>query len=169
MGLLKRLRLSPFPTWALLSAIVLSSMVIATVEVILLLAVGRLGFSVHFPDNVGAFVVAILVGMLCFSALGLAMSTLVPNQDAAGPMISIIFFVLLFLSGLWFPIRPGSGLAQFSSYFPVRHLIAAVFAPFDTQKGASPWAWHDLLVVAIWGVVGAFVAVRRWKWSPRRG
>jgi ABC-2 type transport system permease protein len=169
MGLLKRLRLSPLPTWALLSAIVLSSMVVATIEVVILLIVGRLGFSVHFPDNVGAFVVAIVVGMLCFSALGVAMSTLVPNQDAAGPIVSIIFFVLLFLSGLWFPLKPGSGLAQFSSYFPVRHFINAVFAPFDTQTGASPWAWHDLLIVAIWGVVGAIVAVRRWKWSPRRG
>jgi ABC-2 type transport system permease protein len=169
MGLLKRLRLSPLPTWALITAIVLSSMIISTVEVVILLAVGRVGFSVHFPDNVGAFVVAIVVGMLCFSALGVAMSTLVPNQDAAGPIVSIIFFVLLFLSGLWFPLKPGSGLAKFSSYFPVRHLISAVFAPFDTQKGVSPWAWHDLLVVAIWGVGGAIVAVRRWKWSPRRG
>ncbi len=169
MGLLKRLRLSPLPTWALLTAIVVSSMVIAAVEVVILLAVGRLGFNVHFPDNVGAFVVAIVVGMLCFSALGVAMSTLVPNQDAAGPIVSIIFFVLLFLSGLWFPLKPGSGLAQFSAYFPVHHFITAVFAPFNTQKGASPWAWHDLLIVAIWGAVGAIVAVRRWTWSPRRG
>jgi ABC-2 type transport system permease protein len=162
MGLLKRLRLSPLPTWALLSAIVLSSMIVSAIEVVILLAVGRLGFSVHFPDNVGAFVIAIVVGMICFSSLGLAMSTLVPNQDAAGPIVSIIFFVLLFLSGLWFPLKPGSGLARFSSYFPIRRLINAVFAPFNTQKGASPWAWHDLLVVAIWGVVGAIVAVRRW-------
>jgi ABC-2 type transport system permease protein len=169
MGLLKRLRLSPLPTWALLTAIVVSSMVIAAIEVVILLAVGRLGFNVHFPDNVGAFVVAVVVGMLCFSALGVAMSTLVPNQDAAGPIVSIIFFVLLFLSGLWFPLKPGSGLAQFSAYFPVHHFITAVFAPFNTQRGASPWAWHDLLVVAIWGLAGAIVAVRRWKWSPRRG
>jgi ABC-2 type transport system permease protein len=169
MGLLKRLRLSPLPTWALLTAIVLSSMIIAAVEVVILLLVGRIGFSVHFPDNVGAFVVAIVVGMLSFSALGVGMSTLVPNQDAAGPIVSIIFFVLLFLSGLWFPLKRGSGLYQFSSYFPVHHLIYAVFAPFNTQKGASPWAWHDLLVVGIWGVVGAIVAVRRWQWSPRRG
>jgi ABC-2 type transport system permease protein len=169
MGLLKRLRLSPLPAWALISAIVLNSMIISTVEVVILLAVGKFGFDVHFPDNVGAFVVAIVVGMLCFSALGVAMSTLVPNQDAAGPIVSIIFFVLLFLSGLWFPPKPGSGLAKFSAYFPVRHFILAVFAPFDTGRGASPWAWHDLLVVAIWGVVGAVVAVRRWEWAPRRG
>jgi ABC-2 type transport system permease protein len=168
MGLLKRLRLSPLPTWALLIAIVLSSMIIAAVQVIVLLAVGRIGFGVHLPSELGAFLLAVVVGMISFSALGLAMSTLVPNQDAAGPIVSIVFFVLLFLSGLWFPLKPGSGLAQFSSYFPVHHFIAAVFAPFDIQKGASPWAWHDLLVVALWGVAGAFVAVRRWKWSPRR-
>ena len=169
MGLLKRLRLSPLPTWALLSAVILSSMVIAAVEVVILLIVGRLAFDVHPPDNAGAFVVAIVIGMLSFSALGVAMSTLVPNQDAAGPVVSIIFFVLLFLSGLWFPLTPGSGLAKFASYFPVHHFIAAVFAPFDTRPGASPWAWHDLLVVGVWGVVGAVVAVRRWQWAPRRG
>ena len=169
MGLLKRLRLCPLPTWVLLTAILLSSMVIAAIQVVLCLAVGDLGFGVHMPDTPGAFVLAVVVGMLSFSALGVAMSTLVPNQDAAGPVISIVFFVLLFLSGLWFPLRPGSGLARFSSYFPVHHFIMAVLASFDNQRGVSPWAWHDLLVVAIWGIAGAVVAVRRWRWSPRRG
>jgi ABC-2 type transport system permease protein len=168
MGLLKRMRLSPLPTWALLTAILVSTMIIAAIQVIVLLAVGKLGFGVHLPGNFGAFALAVVVGMLSFTALGVAMSTVVPNQDAAGPVISIVFFVLLFLSGLWFPLKPGSGLAQFSSYFPVRHLISAVFAPFDIQKGASPWAWHDLLVIGLWGIAGAVIAVRRWQWSPRR-
>lgn len=167
-GLLKRLRLCPLPTWALLTAIVLSSMIVAAIELVLLLVVGKVGFNVHPPDNLAAFSVAVIIGMISFSAMGLAMSTLVPNQDAAGPIISIVFFVLLFLSGLWFPLRPGSGLAQFSAYFPVHNFITAVFAPFDSQRGTSPWAWHDLLVVGVWGVAGAIVAVRRWTWTPRR-
>ena len=168
MGLLKRLRLSPLPTWVLLTAIVVSSMIIAVVEVVILLVVGRLGFDVHVPDNVGAFVVAVVVGMLSFSALGVAMSTLVPNQDAAGPIVSIVFFVLLFLSGLWFPLKPGSGLAQFSAYFPVHHFITAVFAPFNRRRvrlrgpGTTSWSLPS-------GVLsGAIVAVRRWEWAPRR-
>ncbi len=168
MGLLKRIRLSPLPAWILLTAIVVSSMIIAAVEVVVLLLVGRLGFGVHGPANVWAFLLAVVVGMISFSAMGLAMSTLVPNQDAAGPIVSIVFFVLLFLSGLWFPLKPGSGLAKFSSWFPVHHMITAVFAPFNLQKGSSPWAWHDLGVIAIWGVLGTIVAVRRWEWSPRR-
>jgi ABC-2 type transport system permease protein len=167
-GRLKRLRLSPLPTWAFLGAIFISTLIVAFVQVIILLAVGRIAFGVHLPSNLGAFVLAVVVGGVSFTALGAAMSTVIPNEDAAGPVTSIVFFVLLFLSGLWFPIQSGSGLAKFSSFFPIRHFITAVFAPFDPVKGASPWAWHDLLVIAIWGVAGIAVAVWRFSWSPRR-
>src|ERR1700733_12182951 len=162
MGLLKRLRLSPVPTWVLLSAIFLSTMVIAVLQVAILLAVGRLGFGDHLPTHALAFILTIVVGMLSFTALGVGVSTLVPNPDAAGPMISIVFFLLLAFSGLYFPITPGSTLATISGYFPVRHLLTAVLAAFNLPPGASPWAWHDLLVMAIWGAGGVLVALRRW-------
>jgi ABC-2 type transport system permease protein len=105
--------------------------------------------------------------MLVFTALGMAMSTLIPNVDAAGPAVSVVFFILVFLSGLYYYIPPHSGLAQFSSWFPVRHLILALFGTFQSN-GSSPWAWNDLGVMAIWGVLGTVVALRRWQWSPRR-
>lgn len=167
-GLLKRLRLSPLPAWSLLAAIFISTAIVALVQVVALVLIGRFGYDVHFPQSVAAFVVALVVGVLSFTAMGVAMSTLIPNQDAAGPLTSAVFFVLLFLSGLWFPLNANSGLAKFSTYFPVRHFLLAVFAPFDEVKGESPWAWHDLLVVAIWGVGAAFVALRRFRWEPRR-
>jgi ABC-2 type transport system permease protein len=76
--------------------------------------------------------------------------------------------LLIAFSGLYFAIPPHSGLAQFGNFFPIRHLILAIFAPFNEQAGVSPWAWHDLGVIAIWGVAGAVVALRRWEWAPRR-
>jgi ABC-2 type transport system permease protein len=169
MGLLKRLRLSPLPTWALLAAIVLSTIVIAILQVIIVLAVGRLAFGDYLPTHALAFLLTVVVGMLSFTGLACGVSTLVPNADASGPVVSIVFFLLLAFSGLWFPITPGSTLANISGYFPVRHLITAVLAAFNLPKGANPWAWHDLGVIAIWGVVGLFIAARRWEWSPRRG
>jgi ABC-2 type transport system permease protein len=169
MGLLKRLRLSPVPTWSLLSAIFLSTMIIALLQVGILLAVGTLGFGDYLPAHGVAFALTVGVGMFSFTALGIGMSTLVPNADAAGPMISIVFFLLLAFSGLYFPIRPGSTLANISGYFPVRHLITALLASFNLPPGANPWAWHDLLVMAIWGAAGVLVALRRWRWAPRRG
>jgi ABC-2 type transport system permease protein len=120
---------------------------------------------VHAPV---AFAVALLVGAVCFTALGVAVSTLIPNQDSAGPITAIVFFVLLFLSGLWYPLKAGSALARVSAWFPVRHLIVVVFDAFTTRSGAAAWAWHDLLVMAVWGVAGAFVAVRRFQWELHR-
>src|SRR4029077_11523493 len=97
-GLLKRLRLSPVPTWILLSAIFVSTMIVAFVQVVLLLVIGRVGFDVHLPQAPAAFVVTLIIGALSFTALGVAMSTFIPNQDTAGPVTSIVFFVLVFLS-----------------------------------------------------------------------
>ena len=59
-------------------------------------------------------VLVVVVGMLCFTALGVGVSTLVPNADAAGPVVSLVFFILVALSGLYFPVKPGSGLATFT-------------------------------------------------------
>jgi ABC-2 type transport system permease protein len=169
MGLLKRLRLSPAPTSILMSAIFVSSMVIALIQVVLMLVLGRFVYGVHGPAHLVPFVLVVVVGMLGFTALGIGVSTLIPNADAAGPVSSIVFFILLALSGLWFPIPSTSAVAKVTDYFPVRHLILALEDSFNHIPGASPWAWHDLLVIALWGVGGVFVAVRRWEWSPRRG
>jgi ABC-2 type transport system permease protein len=169
-GLLKRLRLSPLPTWTLLTSIVLSTLLIAFAQVVLMLVVGRWAFDVHPPSgasSLAALVGVLILGALSFAALGVAMSTLIPNQQAAGPITSTVFFVLLFLSGLWFPLKSGSALAKISTYFPIRHFIAAVFKTFS-HPGTSPWAPHDLLVVAIWGALAAVVALRRFRWAPQR-
>ncbi len=167
-GVLKRLRLSPLPTWVMVASTFLSSLVVSLLEVIVLLLVGRLAFSVTLPANFLAFVVAIVVGAVCFTAMGIAASTVIPNEEAAGPIVSIVFFVLLFLSGLWYALTPSSVLAKVAGYFPVRPMILATFAPFDRLPGTSPWAWHDIAVMAIWGAAGVVVSVRRFAWEPHR-
>jgi hypothetical protein len=33
-------------------------------------------------------------------------------------------------------------------------------------NGGRLWEWPDLLIVAVWGVIGTVVAIRRFSWSP---
>jgi len=167
MGLLKRLRLSPLPTWALLSAVFLNSAIISALQVVIVMLIGRFAYQVPFPHNPAALVVVLVVGAASFAAIGIAVSTLIPNQEAGGPVTSVVFFVLLFLSGLWYPISSASGLAKFSTWFPVRHMILAVFTAFNGGKG-SGWDWSDIRSIAIWGAIGVFVGARRWSWAPRQ-
>jgi ABC-2 type transport system permease protein len=169
MGLLKRLRLSPLPTPLLMAAIFISSMVVAAISVIFLFVIGKLAYGIHGPASALAVVVTALVGMLAFTGLAVGMSTVVPNADAAGPMVSLAFFLLVVVSGLYFPIKPGSALSNIANIFPVRHMITGMNTAFNAPNGGSPWPWHDYLVLLAWGVVGSFLALRRWSWSPRRG
>lgn len=168
VGLLKRLRLSPIPTWILFSAILANAAVVSVLQVAVLLVIGRFGFGLVLPHQWLALVLAVVIGVICFSALGVGISAVVPSQESAGPIISLSFFVLLFLSGLWFPLAKGSALAKIADYFPIHHLILAFWRPFDPLPGASPWSWHDLLVVGIWGAAASIVAVRRFRWEPHR-
>jgi ABC-2 type transport system permease protein len=168
LGLLKRLRLSPLPPWIYIAALVINALIVSVLQVVVLLLIGRIGYGVALPEQVGALALAILVGVITFSALGIAASSVIPNQEAAGPILSIVFFVLLYLSGLWFPLQPHSALARISAWFPVRHFISATFAPYDPRPGAHAFAWGDLAVLAIWAVAAVFVARRRFRWEPRR-
>ncbi|MHB1511428.1 MAG: ABC transporter permease [Acidimicrobiales bacterium] len=168
MGLLKRLRLSPAPTWILMSAIFVSTMIVCVIQIVLLLAVGQ-AFGVHGPANWVPFLLAVVVGMFGFTALGMGVSTLVPNADAAGPVVNIVFFVVLAFSGLYYPITPRSTLANITDYLPVRRLIVSLQDSFNHIPSTSAWAWHNLAVIAIWGAVGVLLTLRRWQWAPRRG
>jgi ABC-2 type transport system permease protein len=165
---LMRLRLTPLPTWILVLATALNMAIIAAVDIIVLLLVGVLAFHVALPAQPFALALVVLIGVGCFSMMGVAASTAIPNQESAGPVVSLVFFVLVFLSGLYFPLAPGSGLLQISTWFPVRHMITAVFATFSNQPGTAGFPWQDVLVMVIWGAIGAVVAIRRFRWEPRR-
>lgn len=167
-GLLKRLRLSPLPTWVLFGALLANAAVVSILQVAVLLAIGKLGFGVVLPADWLPLLLALAVGIVCFTAMGVAVSTFVPNEESAGPIINLVFFALLFVSGLWFPLKPGSTLARLSGWFPIHHLIAAFFAPFDVTPHAAHWAWGDLGAVAVWGAAASVVAVRRFAWEPRK-
>jgi ABC-2 type transport system permease protein len=167
MGLLKRLRLSPLPTWMLLAAIFVNSMIVAAIQIVLVLLVGRIGYGVHGPHDPLLFAVVVVVGMLSFTAMAVAISTVVPNADSAGPIVSLVFFILVALSGLYFPVKAGSGLATFTDLFPIRHLIVASVDSFNGIPGTS--VWGDLAVITVWGAVSVVIALRHWEWSPRRG
>ncbi len=169
LGLLKRLRLTPLPTWGMFGGLIGNALIICAVETVLLLVIGGLAYGAAMPANAGALILALVVGVVCFCALGIGVSTLVPNEDAAGPMISIVFFLLLFLSGLWFPLDHGSTLAQISGYLPVRPFLQETLAPFQPNLvGGSAFYWHGLLVMAIWGAAATVVALRRFRWEPRK-
>ena len=93
------------------------------------------------------------------------MSTFVPNEDAAPAMINVVLFPLVFISGTFGPIGPESMLTKFAKGFPVWHAIQASTNLLNPVKsGALDWGY--LLVLTLWGIGGAALTWKRFRWDP---
>jgi ABC-2 type transport system permease protein len=166
-GILKRTRGTPLPASTYLAGIVGNVLVVSLILAALTVALGLAFYGVTFPGRYLGLFVTVAAGAFCFSCLGVAVSTFVPNQEAAPAIINFILFPLLFISGTFYPVKNTSALARIAVLFPVRHLIremVAVFSPFGSGTGIQAEA---IGVMALWGAVGLAVSLRRFRWEPR--
>ena len=111
------------------------------------------------------FLVMLVVGASAFCALGLAVTAVIPNADAAAAIVNATILPLLFLSGIFIPLGNSTPawIVWVSRIFPVRHFAQGMQAGYL----GTPFHWSDVLVVALWGLAGLLVAVRFFSWEPR--
>lgn len=170
LGHLKRLRGTPLPAWSLLAGKVLHAVLVGLALVLVVVSFGWAFYGVDVPTRtIPAALVTLAVGSATFAAIGIAVASIVPNADAAPAVVNGIMLPLTFISDLFIPMSSAPGwLTTFANLFPLRHLgiaMRAAFNPFETGWGFQP---VDLLVVAAWGLGAAIVAVRYFRWEPRR-
>ncbi|HEY7282364.1 MAG TPA: ABC transporter permease [Actinomycetota bacterium] len=170
-GILKRIRGTPLPAWAYMFGRIVHAILVSLLLVAIVIVFGVVFYGVRVPtDRLLPFIVTIIVGAACFSALGLAVTSIVPNADAAPAVVNATILPLLFLSGVFIPLQPGNPwYVLLAKFFPVYHFAHAMLAAyFGAQIREAAWQWRDLLVIAIWGLFGALVAVRRFRWEASR-
>lgn len=167
-GILKRVRGTPLPASSYLLGRVLHSTIIAMILVIIVSVAGYLFYDVKLPtDDLPRLALIVLVGALAFSALGLAHTAIVPNADAAPPVVNATILPLLFISDVFIPLDDApSWLVTFSKLFPIWHYAHSMLDTFDPFGGV--FAPGNLFVVGIWGIAGLLLATRFFSWEPRR-
>jgi ABC-2 type transport system permease protein len=161
-GILKRVRATPLPAWGYFAGLLAHCVLVSFVDVALIIGVGRL-YGVPLPTHWLAIVATLVLGAASFCALGVAVASVISNAEAAPAVAQLVLFPLLFLSGTYLPIH-STMLNRVAGWLPVRPFNEALIGPFAQHAGAD---WRDLAVLAAWGVVGAVVAVRRFRWDPR--
>ena len=168
-GVLKRTRGTPLPAWAFMGGRILHAILVAILLVAIVAAFGAAFYNAEVPSRtLPAFLLTLVVGAGSFSALGLALTSVIPNADASPAIVNASILPLLFLSGIFIPIQdPNAWYVSVAKFFPVYHFAEAMnsayFSPTGTGlEGAS------LLVIAAWGVAGVILAVLFFSWEPRR-
>lgn len=163
-GILKRARATPLPTWMYFLGLLAHCVMVSVVDVAVVVGIGRL-FGVPLPagSRWGAVAVVVVLGAASFCALGVAVASLIRNAEAAPAVVQFVLFPLVFLSGTYMPIHSDlvNGIA---GALPVRPFNEALLGALAQD---ADLAWRNLGVLVAWGVAGAIVAVRRFRWDPR--
>ena len=168
-GILKRGRGTPMPSWVFFAGRVGNALVISALMLVIVPAIGGLFYDVSIPwEHLPAVVLTLAVGAASFCCLGIALTALIPNVDAAPAITNVAVLPLYFLSGIFIPESEiPEGVLDFASLFPVRHFFEAFFAAWDPAATGTAIEWGHLAVVAGWGLVGLALAVRYFRWTPR--
>jgi ABC-2 type transport system permease protein len=168
-GVLKRAHGTPLPGASFLGARIAHAVGVAVLLVVITAAFGRAVYQADVPTGLTLlrFLVTLLVGAAAFCALGLAATAVIPNADAAAPVVNAIILPLEFLSGIFIPFgnNTPAWILWIAKVFPVRHFVLAMQAGFI----GTAFSWTDVLVVAAWGVAGMLLAIRFFSWEPRQG
>ncbi len=166
-GILKRVRGTPVPTWAYLGGQVGSSVVITFLLLFLTVGLGVVAFGVDFrTGTVLGLLVTLGLGAACFCALGLAVSGLCPNADAAPAIVNFSIFPLLFVSGIFFPLDNAPGwLTDVAKLFPMQRLADGLQYAFDPRTAGLGFNGGDLLGLLAWTAVGSLLALRLFRWD----
>ena len=167
-GVLKRLRSTPVPTWVFLGGLLLNALV---ASVLLALAVAVLGFTVYGVPFTGqrtlAAVVTVLVGSIALTCAAFPFTRLVKTANAASPMAVAVTLTLFFLSGNFFPGADMPDAMEFiANLFPIRHFFTAMLTAFNPNVDGYGFEWGHLGVLALWGIGGAVLGARFFRWTP---
>jgi ABC-2 type transport system permease protein len=145
-----------------------SSLIVSLLLVALTTVVGTLFYGVTFPGRWSALALTLLLGAFCFCSLGLAMTALISIATAAPAVVNGVLFPILFISGTFFPVSSSSLLGRVAAIFPIRHFEEAMFAVFDPRRIGTGIDGRALLVMLAWGLGAVALAVRTFRWEPRR-
>jgi ABC-2 type transport system permease protein len=169
-GHLKRVRATPAPAWVLIAGKTITSLAVGGVMTVLLIAMGRVFYNVPIPTTtLPGLVLSVLLGTLALCALGFALSALVPSENAAPPIANAVALPLYFISGIFVPSSElPDWMQSLGDVLPLRPLFDALLVAFDPRTEGVGIEWGKLAIVAAWGVVGAVLALKMFRWTPRR-
>jgi len=161
-GVLRRLQTTPAGPARVLAAHLIINLVLAAVSVTEVLVVARLGYGVFLPRQPAAFALAALFTLAALLALGLFVAAVAPSGRAAQVIGALLFYPMLFFSGMWWPIPAMPPVLQ--------HVAEAtpLGAAWQAMSNAGVGHWPPalpLLTLAAYAVALSLGAARLFRWE----
>jgi ABC-2 type transport system permease protein len=165
-GILKRIRSTPLPAATYFAASLTSTLIVFSLQAVVLVGLGRLLYSTELPDRPGSVVFLVVFGAAAFAGLGIGTASLIRSAEGSSAVVNFILLPMAFLSGAFGGRDYPRVLEALADVLPLKYYIDLLRDVYLENESA----WSNpgsLAVVAAWGLGGLALAVRRFGWEPR--
>jgi ABC-2 type transport system permease protein len=167
-GVLKRIHGTPLPTISYFGGVAANAVTNTALQIAIVVLAGHAFFGLGWPLHWGELVVFVLVGVVSLAALGVAFAHMIPNFESTAAYVNAVFLPVVFVS---FYVFDSSSAPQFlrtiAEALPLEPLIRGLSAAMVTGQSLSS-NLDALAVIALWGVLGIYLAVRGFSWEAAR-
>jgi ABC-2 type transport system permease protein len=163
-GILKRLRATPLSPLVILGAHVVVKLLLTAATLAALALAGRRFYPIDPVVPLGSFAVAALFTTFSILSIGFVIASVVPTARFAQPIAALIFYPMIAVSGLFFPVdvlpAPAAALAR------VLPLTAGASLLNGIWRGDS-WLVHggDVVVLAATFILCTALSARVFRWE----
>ena len=162
LGVLRRLRATPVRAWMIFGAQLAVGFVVTAIGTVVMMGVGRVLFDLSMPGRPWATALALVLGVISFSAGGFLFAALCRTARQVQLIANVLYFPQLFLSGASFPreLFP-EWLQSVSQWLPMTQLVLQVQSLWEGHG----WRPTSLVYLAVLFVVGLGLSIRLFRWE----
>jgi ABC-2 type transport system permease protein len=163
-GILRRLRATPLRPHTILTAHVLVKLLFTLLTLIAMVLAGRRFYPANVNAPLVSFAVALLIVTVSILTIGFVIASAVPTARFAQPVGAVIFYPMIALSGLFFPLDAlPPGLQMLARVLPLSYAVSLLRGIWM----GDPWSAHllDLAAMAAVFVVCTLISARVFRWE----
>ena len=164
-GILKRLFVTPIRPKDFITSIVLARMLIVLVQLSVVLSIALFLLDIKIIGSYFSFYSTVILGTFIFLCLGFALGSLAKTQEGIRPIVGLVTFPQVILSGVFFPINSMPEFVQPIVYsLPLSSVVSSLRE--IANDGASFISLsYSTAGILIWVLVSFLIATRFFVWK----
>ena len=164
-GILKRLFVTPIEPKDFIISIVLARMLIVITQLSVVLGMAIFALNINITGSYLSFYSTILLGTFIFLCIGFSLGSLAKTQEGIRPIVGLVTFPQVVLSGAFFPISSMPEIIHPIAYALPLSSVVTVLRDV-ANDGATLFTFnYSTLGIVIWIFLSFFIATRFFVWK----
>lgn len=164
-GILRRMQGTTLKASTFIAAQISARLILNAMQALIVLGVANLIFGIEVRGSWFTLISFVILGTLAFMAIGFIIAGIAKTPESAAPIATFLSFPMLFLGGVFFPIKDMPEFLQpIVQVLPISYLSHALRETMNV--GASFMSLGtEALILGCW-LIGAFIAASyTFKWE----